>query len=190
MARRKRAITASINNVKGAKQRFVQDQQARTTSAREDVRSLRTPVEDNGEIGLWGDVLVEESEEEVEDTNGEDASEEEEGCSDWWKAESVQREMIVRRKYERIASQPHERTLQRRRDYSWDGLQRTVPRLLESTDEMSIWKWFRKSARIIGAYREGVTYGTEKFRERCCKSHRRVKARDINNLTHFETNSR
>jgi hypothetical protein len=185
MARRKRAITAFINNVKRAKQRFVQDQQARTTSAREDVRSLRTPVEDDGEIGLWGDVLVEESEEEVEHTNGEDASEEEEGCSDWWKAESVQREMVVRRKYERIASQPHERTLQRRRDYSWSGLQRTVPRLLESTDEMRLWKWF------IGAYRDGVTYETEKFRERCYKSHRRVKARDINNLiTYFETNSR
>ena len=63
-------------------------------------------------------------------------------------------------------------------DYTWDGLKRTVPRVLESTDEIRIWKWYQKSARIIGAYRDGMTYGTE-FRERCYKSHRRIKARDI-----------
>jgi hypothetical protein len=64
-------------------------------------------------------------------------------------------------------------------DYSWDGLKRTVPRVLESTDEIRISRWFKKSARIIEAYREGIAYGTEEFRERCYKSHRRVKARDI-----------
>ena len=44
--------------------------------------------------------------------------------------------------------------------------------MLESTDEMRIWKWYQKSARIIGAYRDGMTYGTEEFR------HRHIKARD------------
>jgi hypothetical protein len=52
-------------------------------------------------------------------------------------------------------------------DYSSDGLKRTVRRVLESTDEMKIWKWYKKSARIIGAYWEGITYDTEEFRERC-----------------------
>ena len=50
-------------------------------------------------------------------------------------------------------------------DYSWDGLKRTVPRVLESTDEIRISRWFKTSARIIEAYREGIAYGTEEFRE-------------------------
>jgi hypothetical protein len=50
MTRRKRAITASINNVKRAKQ------------LKEDHTQTVEP-EDDGEIVLWNDVLVEESEE-------------------------------------------------------------------------------------------------------------------------------
>ena len=74
-----------------------------------------------------------------------------------------------------------ERRTREQCDYSWDGLKRTVPRVLESTDEMRIWRWYRKSTRIISAYREGLVYGTKEFQERY-KSHRRVKAKDINNV--------
>ena len=62
MGRRKRAITVAINNLNAKKaKKAVRDQQ---TNARE--QSL---VEDDGEIVLWDDVLVEESEEEMEDTS-------------------------------------------------------------------------------------------------------------------------
>lgn len=118
MGRRKRAITIAINNLNAKKAKHVKDQQPGTATARE-----QRPVEDDGEIVLWNDVLVEESEEEVEDTDGESvegASEDDEAMegksrSDWWRAEDVQKNMVVRRKYERIPSQPHERTLQRKR---------------------------------------------------------------------------
>ena len=97
MGRRKRAITVAINNLNAKKaKKAVKDQQ---TNARE--QSL---VEDDGEIVLWDDVLVEESEEEMEDTSEDREAVEGEGCSDWWRAESVQKEMVVRRKYERIPS--------------------------------------------------------------------------------------
>ena len=70
-------------------------------------------MEDDREIVLWSEVLIEESEEEVDsDTNAENdenTSEDNEraeegggGHSDWWKAEDAQREMVVRCKYERI----------------------------------------------------------------------------------------
>jgi hypothetical protein len=52
MTRRKRAITASINNLKRAKQ------------LKEDHTQKPVEPEDDGEIVLWNDVLVEESEEE------------------------------------------------------------------------------------------------------------------------------
>jgi hypothetical protein len=60
--------------------------------------------------------------------------------------------------------------------YTWDGLKGTVPRVLKSTEQMKIWKWYKKGARIIQTYREGITYGTEEFRVRYYKSHRRIKA--------------
>jgi len=69
---------------------------------------------------LWNDVLVEESNGEVEDTHDEsdkNSSEDNEEASekgDWWRKEEVQRETVMRRKYERIVSQLHERTLRRR----------------------------------------------------------------------------
>ncbi|KAN0078818.1 hypothetical protein V8E54_005331 [Elaphomyces granulatus] len=59
MTRRKRAITASINNVKRAKQ------------LKEDHTQTVEP-EDDGEIGLWNDVLVEESEERREKADNKD----------------------------------------------------------------------------------------------------------------------
>ncbi|KAN0078826.1 hypothetical protein V8E54_005339 [Elaphomyces granulatus] len=59
MTRRKRAITASINNVKRAKQ------------LKEDHTQTVEP-EDDGEIVLWNDVLVEESEERREKADNKD----------------------------------------------------------------------------------------------------------------------
>lgn len=52
MTRRKRAITASVNNLKRAKQ------------LKEDHTQKPVEPEDDGKIVLWNDVLVEESEEE------------------------------------------------------------------------------------------------------------------------------
>ena len=85
---------------------------------------IQKPVEpeDDGEIVLWDDVLVEESDEEAGDTHGErdeDSSEDNEEAieeGNWWRKEEVQRNMVERHKYERITSQPHERTLRRWRN--------------------------------------------------------------------------
>ena len=60
-------------------------------------------------------------------------------------------------------------------DYTLKGLRRTVPEVLESTEEVRIFRWFKKSSRIIGAYRDGLNYGTEEFKK-AYKSHRRIKA--------------
>jgi len=59
MTRRKRGITASIKNLKRAKQ------------LKDDHIQKPVEPEDDGEIVLWNDVLVEESDEEAEDTHGE-----------------------------------------------------------------------------------------------------------------------
>ena len=82
---------------------------------------IRKPVEpgDDGEIVLWNDVLVEESDEEAEDTHGEsdeNSSEDnkeviEEG--NWWRKEAVQEIWWRDTSTREIASQSHERTLRR-----------------------------------------------------------------------------
>ena len=58
------------------------------------------------------------------------------------------------------------------------GLRRTVPEVLESTEEVRILRWFRKSERIVGAYRDGLTYGSSEFKN-AYKSHRRIRAREL-----------
>lgn len=63
--------------------------------------------------------VANESDEGLSEDNG-GAGEEWEGCSGWWRAEEVQREIVVRRKHERIASQPHERISQRRKKQDLD----------------------------------------------------------------------
>ena len=35
-------------------------------------------------------------------------------------------------------------------DYTWDGLKGTVPRVLKSTEQMRIWKWYKK---VLGSFR-------------------------------------
>jgi hypothetical protein len=59
-------------------------------------------------------------------------------------------------------------------DYSFPGLRKTVPEALESVPNSSINRYFNLSLRIMEAYRDGVTYGTEEFTKRVYKSHRRI----------------
>jgi hypothetical protein len=63
-------------------------------------------------------------------------------------------------------------------DYTFNGLRKTVPEVLESTEEVRILRWLRKSERIIGAYRDGLVYGTKEFKD-AYKSHRRIRAREL-----------
>ena len=63
-------------------------------------------------------------------------------------------------------------------DYTWEGLKSTVRQVLSETSEVRIWRWFKKSERLVRASSDGPEYGTEAF---ACvyKSHRRIKARDL-----------
>ena len=63
-------------------------------------------------------------------------------------------------------------------DYTFNGLRKTVPEVLKSTEEIRISRWFRKSERIVGAYRDGLVYGSKEFKE-AYKSHRRIRAREL-----------
>ena len=63
-------------------------------------------------------------------------------------------------------------------DYTWEGLKKTVPRVLGETNEVRVWRWYKKSERLIKAYSDGLEYGTEAFLL-VYKSHRRIKARDL-----------
>jgi hypothetical protein len=59
-------------------------------------------------------------------------------------------------------------------DYSLEGLRRTVPKALASVDKKSIWGFFNRSMRILEAYRDGLQYGCEEFKNRVYKAHRRI----------------
>lgn len=59
-------------------------------------------------------------------------------------------------------------------DYSFPGLRKTVPEALASVPNSSINRYFNLSLRIMEAYRDNVTYGTEEFTKRVYKSHRRI----------------
>ena len=63
-------------------------------------------------------------------------------------------------------------------DYTWEGLKKTVPRVLGETNEVRVWRWYKKSERLIKAYSDSLEYGTEAFLL-VYKSHRRIKARDL-----------
>ena len=63
-------------------------------------------------------------------------------------------------------------------DYTFNGLRKTVPEVLESTEEVRILRWSKKSERIVGAYRDGLEYGSKEF-QKAYKSHRRIRAREI-----------
>jgi transposase len=60
--------------------------------------------------------------------------------------------------------------------YSLPALRKMIPKCLGPaavTDEI-VWRFFQRVERILEAYRSGETYGTEAFKNRVYKSHRRV----------------
>ena len=63
-------------------------------------------------------------------------------------------------------------------DYTWEALKKTVPRVLGETNEVRVWRWYKKRERLIKAYSDGLKYGTEAF-SLIYKSHSRIKARDV-----------
>lgn len=59
-------------------------------------------------------------------------------------------------------------------DYSFSGLRVLVPESLASVSNSSILGFWKRVYRIIDTYQAGVTYGTEDFKNRVYKSHRRI----------------
>lgn len=59
-------------------------------------------------------------------------------------------------------------------DYTFKGLRETVPKALASVRNSSILGYWNQVFRIIDAYKAGVQYGTEDFKNRVYKSHRRI----------------
>ena len=59
-------------------------------------------------------------------------------------------------------------------DYTMDGLRTTVPRALQSVKVSTIRKFHERTLRIMEAYRRGISFGSEDYRDKVYKSHRRV----------------
>ena len=59
-------------------------------------------------------------------------------------------------------------------DCSLEGLRQTVPEALASVEQKTICGFFNRSMRIIEAYRDGLQYGCEEFKNRVYKAHRRI----------------
>ena len=62
-------------------------------------------------------------------------------------------------------------------DYTLNGLRSAIPSALASVHSSSINGFFQRSLRTIDAYKDGVRYGTEDFKSRVYKSHRRFEDR-------------
>jgi hypothetical protein len=58
--------------------------------------------------------------------------------------------------------------------YSFEGLRAAVPKALDSVTTASIHRHYKHCERIIEAYSDGMTYGTEEFTKRVYKGHRQV----------------
>lgn len=62
-------------------------------------------------------------------------------------------------------------------DYTLAGLRAAIPLALASVQSSSINGFFQRSLRTIDAYKGGAQYGTEDFKNRVYKLHRRVEDR-------------
>ena len=52
-------------------------------------------------------------------------------------------------------------------DCSLERLRQTVPKALASVEQKAICGFFNRSMRVLEAYRDGLQYGCEEFRESC-----------------------
>ena len=59
-------------------------------------------------------------------------------------------------------------------NYTWSGLQETVPRALDSVDLITIRRFARKTWRYMDLYRHGVTGKLAEYAAKKYKSHRRI----------------
>lgn len=59
-------------------------------------------------------------------------------------------------------------------DYSLVGLRTTIPQALESVPNSTIAKYYKRTLRIMQAYREGSRFGSKEYQEKVYKSHRRA----------------
>ena len=59
-------------------------------------------------------------------------------------------------------------------NYTWSGLQETVPRALDSVNLITIRRFARKMWRYMDLYRHGVTGKLAEYAARKYKSHRRI----------------
>lgn len=63
--------------------------------------------------------------------------------------------------------------------YTLTGLRQVLPEALESVKPSLIFKHWRRTRRIIQAYRDGATFGDKQHKERVYKSHRRFSLRQL-----------
>ena len=54
------------------------------------------------------------------------------------------------------------------------GLREVVPQALEYVKESLIYRFWKRTQRILKAYREGAVFGDEAYKQRMYKSHWRV----------------